>query len=62
MNFRLIATEPRRSASGTVYDHTIWMGEFDGLQYEPDEAVAFAREKLGPTCRIQAEDFPSTLH
>ena len=62
MNFRLIATELRQSASGTKYDHTIWMGEFDGLLYEEEEALAFARDKLGPDCRIQSEDFPTTLH
>ena len=62
MNFRLIATEPRKSTSGIVYDHTIWMGEFDGFQFEPDEAVAFARDKLGPACRIQPEAFPTILH
>lgn len=62
MNFRLIATEPRQSASGTVYDHTIWIGEFDGFLYEEDEAVAFARDKLGPSCKIRAEDFPTVLH
>lgn len=62
MNFRLIATEPRIAASGTRYDHMIWIGEFDGLLYEEEEAVAFARDKLGPSCKIRAEDFPTILH
>ena len=62
MNFRLIATEQRKSASGITYDHTIWMGEFDGSQFDEEDAVAFARGKLGPDCRIQSEDFPTTLH
>ena len=61
MNFRLIATEQRKSASGTKYDHTIWMGEFDGLLYE-EEALAFAKDKLGPGCKICSEELPTTLH
>lgn len=62
MNFRLIATEPRKAESGTVYDHTIWMGEFDGSQFDEEDAVQFARDKLGPACKIRVEDFPTTLH
>lgn len=45
-----------------MYDHTIWIGEFDGSQFDEEDAVAFARVKLGPDCRIQSEDFPTTLH
>lgn len=62
MNFRLIATERRCSASGVHYDHTIWMGEFNGLEVEEEDAIEFARNKLGPDCRICYEPFPTVLH
>lgn len=62
MNFRLIATEQRVSDSGAKYDHTIWMGEFDGFLYEEEEAVEFARGRFGPHCKILREEIPLTLH
>lgn len=62
MHFRLIATERRTSSNGTKYDHTVWMGEFDGLEVDEDDAIEFARAKVGAHCRIQAEPFPVTIH
>ncbi len=62
MHFRLIATERRVSSTGTKYDHTVWMGEFDGHEVEEEEAIEFARAKVGAHCRIQAEPFPVTIH
>ena len=62
MNFRLIATEPRASRSGRIYAHIIWIGEFDGLQFEAEEAIEFVRNKLGPICQISTEEFPTIFH
>lgn len=62
MNFRLVATEQRTTQSGQNYDHTIWMGEFDGLEFDEREAIEFARNKLGPHCSIRTEQIPLILH
>lgn len=62
MNFRLVATVPQKTLSGVLYDHTIWMGEFNGLEYSKEEAMAFARDKLGWECLIRAEEPPTILH
>lgn len=62
MNFRLIATELRQSSNGVMYDHTVWIGEFDSQLYEEEEAIEFVKTKFGPKYRIQIEDFPTVLH
>lgn len=62
MNFRLVATTRAVSENGTVYDHTIWMGEFDGLEVEEQEAMDFARDAAGPDCSIRRDEIPMILH
>lgn len=62
MNFRLVATVQKQTDRGALYDHTVWMGEFDGLQFDEDEAMAFARTKVGPSCSIRTEEIPLILH
>lgn len=62
MNFRLVATEPRYSTTGTPYNHMTNMAEFDGTQYDEDEAIAQARESWGATCTITVEEIPYILH
>ena len=62
MNFRLVATTRAVSEQGTVYDHTVWMGEFDGLQVDENEAIEFARDAAGPDCMIRRDEIPTILH
>lgn len=62
MNFRLVATVQQKSPTGQFYDHTIWMGEFNGLEYSEGEAMEFAREKVGEDCVINSESIPFILH
>lgn len=62
MNFRLVATTKVISEHGTVYDHTIWIGEFNGLEVDEEEAIEFARNAAGPDCMIQRDEIPTILH
>lgn len=62
MNFRVVATEKRTTLNGTTYDHTVWMGEFDGLVTEESEAEEFALDRVGPGYEIQFESLPTILH
>lgn len=54
MNFRVVATVPKKTARGTVYDHTIYVGEFDPNAYDELNAREYARKKI-------REVHPSTL-
>lgn len=62
MNFRVIATEQRKTGNGNTYDHMIWMGEFDGLVTEESEAAEYALDRVGPGYNIQFECIPTILH
>lgn len=62
MNFRLVATVPKQSPTGQIYNHMIWMGEFNGAEFSEWEAIEFAREKVGDVCAINSESIPFVLH
>lgn len=62
MNFRVVATQPRRAESGTLYNHTVWMGEFNSLEVDEDEACELARERTGYECQIAIEAIPTIFH
>ena len=62
MVFRLVASEPRETDSGVPYDHIVWSGEFDELEYEHTQAVCYVIKQIGIGYKIKRELPPKVLN